>query len=106
MLTSRPSGALSEQSYAVHVQILGFDSSHLEEYLCTLSTDDAVTNSISDLWESNEGICGLPLNMVMLIFIAKHGGELDVHTKTEIYLSWIQLSNILTIVTHSGIQFL
>ena len=98
MVTSRPSRAMSKQSYVVHVQILGFDSSHLEEYLRTLSTDDAVTNSISDLWESNNNIkemCGLPLNMVMLIFIAKHGGKLDVHTKTEIYLSFVD-----TIIKH------
>ena len=98
ILTSRPSTDMAAHSYAEHVQILGFDSTHLEEYLRTLSTDEAVTNSISGLWESNENVkemCGLPLNMVMLIFIAKHGGKLDVRTKTEIYLSFVD-----TIIKH------
>ena len=98
VLTSRPSKELPKCSYIERVQILGFDSSHLEEYLRTLCTNDAVTKSILDLWESNHNVkemCGLPLYMVMLIFIAKHDGKLDVRTKTEIYISFLN-----TVIKH------
>ena len=100
VLTSRPfkDTTNSKKSYVESMQIVGFNSSNLEEYLRTLSTDDGVTNSILDLWESNHNIkemCELPLNMVMLIFIAKHDGKLDIRTRTEIYLAFMD-----TIVKH------
>ena len=98
VLTSRPFKDTTKQSYVESIQIVGFNSSNLEEYLRTLSTNDGVTDSISDLWKSNHNIkemCELPLNMVMLIFIAKHDGKLDIRTRTEIYLAFMD-----TIIKH------
>ena len=98
VLTSRSFGNMAERSYVEYVQIVGFSSGHLEEYLGALSTNKSVTNSILDLWENNHNIkemCELPLNMVMLIYIAKHGRKLDVCTKTQIYLSFLD-----TVIKH------
>ena len=91
VLTSRPFRNKAEQPYIEYVQVIGFNSSHLEEYLRISSTSDSVTNSILDLWERNHKIkemCELPLNLVLLIFIAMYGGNIDVYTRTEIYLSF------------------
>ena len=68
-LTSCPFREMVEQSHVEHIQIIGFSSSHLDEYLHTLSKNDAVTNSILDLWERNHNIkeiiiCELPLYMI------------------------------------------
>ena len=78
-----------------NVNIVGFNSSHLERYLHNLSNDRDVIKSILTLWENNEStkeMCVLPLHMVMLLYIANHGGNLSVQTRTQVYIAFMNVT--------------
>ena len=96
VLTSRPHNIrfLSGQGVE-YIEIVGFSGNHLEDYLHKLSTDEHVIHSVSNVWTKNNNVrdmCVLPLNMVMIIFIAKHAGNLAVHTKTQIYSAFVNVT--------------
>ena len=61
----------------------------MEHYLRSMASDENITRSVLDLWHANPNIkdmCKLPLNMVMVVFLAKNDKITNVHTKTQIYL--------------------
>ena len=92
VLTSRPFKL--DKSNIHSVEIVGFNASHLEEYLYTLA-DGNVVKSILTLWENDKNtkeMCELPLHMVMLIYITKQGGNLSVKTKTQVYIAFMNVT--------------
>ena len=95
VLTSRPLYSKEKEGKIYNVEIVGFDASHLESYLRNLSNDHNTVTSILNLWERDENtkdLCELPLHMVMLIYIAKHGGNLLVQTKTQVYIAFMNVT--------------
>ena len=95
VLTSRPLYSKEKEGKIYNVEIVGFDASHLESYLRNLSNDHNTVTSILNLWERDENtkdLCKLPLHMVMLIYIAKHGGNLLVQTKTQVYIAFMNVT--------------
>ena len=92
VLTSRPFKL--DESNIHYVEIVGFNASHLEEYLYTLA-DGNIVKSILMLWGNDNNtreMCQLPLHMVMLIYIAKQGGNLSVKTKTQVYIAFMNVT--------------
>ena len=92
ILASRPS-FYGERVGIEVFEIVGFSGAHMQHYLDlhTMSKNENVT-LVLDLWNTRpiiRDICRLPLNMAIIVSLAKDDRNFTFHTNTEIYLAFI-----------------
>ena len=78
-----------------HVELLGFDSNDLDNYLAKFTYKDQVITSIKDIWKAHPNIkemCTLPLHLEMIVAIIAYGGKHTPQTKTQIYTGFMNLT--------------
>ena len=94
ILTSRPN--FYEERDGINIfEVVGFSGINMQRYLHSMASDEHVTRSVLDVWRANPNIkdmCKLPLNMVMVVFIAKHDRIFALHTKTQLYLAFMNVT--------------
>ena len=94
ILTTRSrSHEKSKQSISHNFTLVGFNQTHLDEYLHNLTTDRQTISFIKKSWKdyNTKELCVIPLNMMMLIYIAKCGEIPLIHTRTQLYIAFMNV---------------
>ena len=94
ILTTRsPPFETSKQGSSHNFEIVGFNHKHLDMYLHNVTSDTYITGFVEKSWEDHntKELCEIPLHMMMLIYIAKHRGNVMVHTKTQLYIAFMNV---------------
>ena len=84
----------SKQSISHNYTLMGFNQTRLDEYLHNLTSDRHTISFIQKSWKdyNTKELCAIPLNMMMLIYIAKYGEIPLIHTRTQLYIAFMNVT--------------
>ena len=84
----------SEQSSSHNYMLMGFNQTRLDEYLYNLTTDRHTISFIQKSWKDHntKELCAIPLNMMMLIYIAKYREKPLIHRRTQLYIAFMNVT--------------
>ena len=95
ILTTRSLPSIeSKQSISHNYTLMGFNQTRLDEYLHNLTSDRHIISFIQKSWKdyNTKELCAIPLNMMMLIYIAKYGEIPLIHTRTQLYIAFMNVT--------------